>query len=476
MRTIASLMKKPWVVMPLVAVLALGAWFLFKPDDDASATQDAATEQTVEATVGTMARTVSADGTLAAAETEDLSFGSAGTVTAVNVKAGDQVKAGQVLAEIDSAELEAAVSSAEATVADAEAKLADDEDAGASDEQITADESSLTSANDQLDAANEALEGAKLVATIDGTVASVNVSVGEELTSGGSGGTDQTGSDSGSGNSNGNLPSSGGTSPSAGGTDDSSGSSADISLTSTGTFTVDLGFDSTDIANVKVGQIATIDLSSSSSSSGFPGGGSFPGGGAFLAGGGFPGGGNANANANADTGTQDEGGDTETTTPALTQSDSGVKGLVTEVGTVADASSGVASYPVTVMFSDDSGDYNVGATVTVDITYEEVTDAIQVPSFAVTTNTDGTSSVKVKTDDGTETRTVTTGLTSGTMVQITEGLDEGETVVIELGGRGGANRTGGDDADSGTPAGGGELPTGGGGFPGGGGGFPGGGS
>ncbi|MGN6696356.1 MAG: biotin/lipoyl-binding protein, partial [Aquihabitans sp.] len=127
-------MKKPWVVMPLVALLALGGWFAFRPDDDASADQQAATQQTVDATVGTMAKTVSADGTLAAADTEDLSFASAGTVTAVNVKAGDQVKAGDVLAEIDSAELQADVSAAEATVADAEAKLADDEDAGASDE------------------------------------------------------------------------------------------------------------------------------------------------------------------------------------------------------------------------------------------------------------------------------------------------------------------------------------------------------
>ena len=461
LRKLAEQMKKPWVVMPLVALLALGGWFAFRPDDGASADQTTATEQTVEATVGTMARTVSADGTLAAAETEDLSFGSAGTVTAVNVKAGDQVEAGDVLAEIDSAELEAAVSSAEATVADAEAQLADDQDADASDEQIAADESSLTSANDQLDAANEALEGAKLVATIDGTVASVDVSVGEELTSGGTGGTDQTGSSSGSGNSNGNLPSSGGTQP-GGGTDDTS-SSADISLTSTGTFTVDLGFDSTDIADIEVGQVATIDLSSSSSSSGFPGGGSFPGGGAFPSGG-FSRAGTVDDSADADDAS--DGGDTQTTTPALTQTESGVKGLVTEVGTVADASSGVASYPVTVMFSDDSGEFNVGATVTVDITYEEVEDAVQVPSFAVSTGTDGTSTVEVKTDGGTETRTVTTGLTSGSMVQITEGLDAGETVVIDLPGR---DAGAGNEDDSGS-----EGTGGGGGFPGGG--FPGGGT
>ena len=74
-------------------------------------------------TGGDMAKTVTAEGTVAAADTEELSFSSAGTVTAVNVKAGDTVKAGQVLAEIDSAELEAAVADADASLADAQAKL-----------------------------------------------------------------------------------------------------------------------------------------------------------------------------------------------------------------------------------------------------------------------------------------------------------------------------------------------------------------
>jgi multidrug efflux pump subunit AcrA (membrane-fusion protein) len=447
-------MKKPWVVMPLVALLALGGWFVFRPEDEASSAQTTATDQVVEATVGSMAKTVSADGTIAAAESEDLSFGSAGTVTAVNVKAGDQVTVGQVLAEIDSADLEAAVSAAEATVAEAEAKLADDEDADASDEQLTADESSLTSAQDQLDAANEALDGAQLKATIDGTVASVGVTVGEELASGGTGGTDQTGSDSGSGASSGSLPDSGGSSP-QGSDDSSSGSSADISLTSTGRFIVDLGFDDTDIANVKVGQSATVAISTSSSStSGFPGGGMFPG---MV----------VNGNAAAATSGDDTSSDDASSDDAAAQrsaaaaSTGGAEGFVSEVGTVADASSGVASYPVTVAFADTSGDYNVGASVTVEITYAEVDDAVQVPSFAVSTATDGSSTVEVKTDNGTETRTVTTGLTSGTMVQITDGLRAGESVVISLPGRGSADSADGGGSGTGTEGGTGGMPAGG---------------
>ena len=53
--------------------------------------------------------------------------------------AGDTVAVGQVLATIDSAELQAAVASAAADVADAQAKLADAKSSGASTEQIAAD-------------------------------------------------------------------------------------------------------------------------------------------------------------------------------------------------------------------------------------------------------------------------------------------------------------------------------------------------
>ena len=425
MSTIARQIKKPWVVMPLVALLALGGWFVFKPDDSASAGQSAAAnDQVVQATVGTMAKTVSADGTVAAASTQDLNFGSSGTVTAVNVKAGDEVKKGQVLAEIDSAALQASVSSAESSLADAQAKLSDDEDASASDAQIEADQSTVTSAQDQLDAANVALTAAKLTATADGTVASVNVTKGEELASGGTGASKGTGSGSGTGNSSSSLPTSTGSGSGSGngssatGTgSDSTSSTADISIISTGKFSVDLGFDATEIGNLKVGQTATVTISTSTSSSNRGGGFGFPGG--F-----FPGAQTANKQA------ADGAQTTATTTPVTTSTSGGVTGVVTEVGKVADASSGVASYPVTVVFADTTGAFNVGANVTAAITYSQVADAIQVPAFAVSTASDGTSTLKVKTAGGTETRTVTTGLTSGNLVQITSGLKAGESVVI----------------------------------------------
>jgi macrolide-specific efflux system membrane fusion protein len=444
MQLLRRLAAKPFVVMPIVAVLGLGGWWTFSSDDSADDGAADAADQVVEATTGPMALTVSAEGTVAAAETDDLSFTSAGTVTAVNVSAGDTVQAGQVLATIDSAELEAAVADAEADVADAEAALADDEDAGASDEQLDADQSRLTSAQDSLASAQEQLDGAQLVASFDGTVASVDITVGEELASGGAGGTDLTGSATGTGQSAGSL----GESDTQGlptGTEQETSATPHIQVVGAGRFTVELGFDDTDIEQLEVGQATTISLSTASSTTGFgpPGGGGFPGGGAFP-GGGFPGGGGSPGGGQSAAEGDAGGGDEEAPAEAGAVPDTAeASGEVTEVGAMADASSGVASYPVTVAFTDDSGDYNVGATVMVEITYDQREDVVQVPALAVTT-VDGTSTVTVRSDDGDEERTVETGLTSGTMVEITSGVEAGEQVVVTaFGGRGGGAPDGG---------------------------------
>lgn len=129
-------------------------------------------------------------------------------------------------------------------------------------------------------------------------------------------------------------------------------------------------------------------------------------------------------------------------------------GEVAEVSAIADASSGVASFPVTVTFTDDSGTYHAGANAAVQITYAQRTDAVLIPSFAVTT--EGTESIVTVDVDGTrEERVVTTGLTSGAMVEITSGLDAGESVVISIQGRFGGGQ-GGFDGGQGGP---GQVPT-----------------
>jgi macrolide-specific efflux system membrane fusion protein len=417
-------LRRPWVVMPLVAVFAVGGWVVLKPDSASSSGAQGA-PRTVAATQGTMDRTVSAQGTVAAAQTDDLSFTAAGTVTAVDVVAGQTVTAGQVLATIDSAALQSDVAVAQSDLASAEATLADHESAGASSAQVAADRSSVTSASDRLTEAQRALDGAQLVATFDGTVASVDLTVGEQLTSSGSGATRATGTGSGSGRSSSTLGS-GGTSGQGGGAASAgaatnASSTPQIRVVSTDRYTVELGFDDTDIDAIKDGQTASIALSTAQNAnrSGGAGGGRFGGlAQLFGATGGTTGGGAT-------------GGNQTTATTQPTATGSTAEGTVTQVGQIADASSGVASYPVTVTFTDDSGRFNAGATVQVDITIAQVQDAIQVPTFAI--STDGTTStVTVVADGKTSTREVTTGLVSGALTQVTSGLKAGEQVELPI--------------------------------------------
>ena len=130
---------------------------------------------------------------------------------------------------------------------------------------------------------------------------------------------------------------------------------------------------------------------------------------------------------------QTDEGDGATNTPTVSGDAASATGTVTEVGTLADASSGVASYPVTVDFTDDSGDFNVGATVLVEITIEEVEDVLQVPVMAVTDDGDGVDRHRRPKDGTEEKREVTTGFSSGGMIEIKSGLEEGEQVVISFG-------------------------------------------
>ncbi|MGE3620646.1 MAG: efflux RND transporter periplasmic adaptor subunit [Acidimicrobiia bacterium] len=426
--SLGRLVRQPWVVMPLVACVAFGGWLVVRDDGGTAPTTDTPTEQVVEATLGTMARTLTAEGTVAAADTADLSFTVSGTVTAVNVVAGQQVPAGTVLASLDSRELEADLAQAEADVAQAEATLSDHEDDDASDAQIAADESALATAQDRLAQAQEDLAGANLVATFDATVVSVDLTVGEELASGGVGGIDATGSDSGSGRSAGDLGSSG-----TPGSSDGSGSGAHVRLVSTSSYEVELGFDATDVAELAPGQAVVISPAASSGSGVFE----FGAGGPVLersAGGPVGGFGPGSATSGEDEATATDGdgaGGAGLEMGGPGGAAATATGSVTEVGRIADASSGVARFPVTVAFTDDSGSFVAGASVSVEVTVEEVADVVQVPSFAVR-SVDGTSTVVVRTGSGDEERTVTTGMRSGSMVQVVSGLSAGEQVVVEL--------------------------------------------
>ena len=430
------------IVVPVLAIVVFGVWwFAFRSSGGSSAaattaTATATTKQLATVTRGPMNDTVSAEGTVAAAQTDDLSFASAGTVTAVNVKAGDTVAAGEVLATIDFSALQAAVTSANSNLATAKAKLSNDETAGTSSAQITADQAIVTSANDALTTAYAAFVHSSLAANFNGTVAAVNITVGEQLSSGGSGGTSTTGSGSGSGQSSASIGS-GSASRLGASTSSSSTSTAQIQVVSNGDYTVQLAVDSTDITTVAVGQAATLTLSSASSAAG---------GGFGGRGGGFGGG--------------TTGGTTATTAaPRARAGAATATATVTGVSKVATATSGVATYPVTISFKAPSTSFYVGSTVIGAITTAARPNVIQVPARAVTT-VNGVSTVVLTTngklDGPTETRTVTTGATSNGQIEITKGLQVGDKVIETLPnfaallGRGGTGTGGGGFGGGGT--------------------------
>ena len=79
--------------------------------------------QTAKVQRGNISKTVSTSATTLAQSTANLSFGQSGKVTAVNVKLGQEVKQGDVLAQIDSDSLQNAVTTAQVNVSNAQAKL-----------------------------------------------------------------------------------------------------------------------------------------------------------------------------------------------------------------------------------------------------------------------------------------------------------------------------------------------------------------
>jgi len=430
------LWRRPVVVVPAAIVLIGGAAFLGLRSAKSNAANPSAStvdQQLYTVQPTTMQQTVSASGTIEPADTEDLSFTSAGTVTAVNVKAGQQVKKGAVLATIDSAALQSALQQANATYQSAQAQLTDDESSGASSAQITSDLTNVAAQKANVAAAYAALLGAQLTSPINGTVATVDLTVGQVLSSSGGSGTDITGTGNGSGRS----PSSG--SSTTGGL---GGNNSNSSNSSTGqievvsnSFVVDLSVDTTTVGKVKVGQSATVTPTTSSGTTRGAGGFAFPGGGGFAIGNFGGGGGGAGANSNGSSQTNTAVGASAT-------------GTVTSVGTVASSSSGVATFPVVITISGTPAAFHAGASASAAIVYSQKVNVLAVPVTALT-QSNGTSYVTVSANGKTSKRAVTTGTTSNGQIEITSGLQTGEQVVLTIpnftrtGTRGGNGTTGG---------------------------------
>ncbi|MBI1257715.1 MAG: efflux RND transporter periplasmic adaptor subunit [Chloroflexi bacterium] len=108
--------------------------------------------ESMKAQLGTLTQTLSSTGALTSADEKTLTFSTSAPVTAVNVKVGDTVKAGDVLATVATTDLDAQIASAQLSLDTAQASLdalkapASDYDVKSAKLSVEAAQASLSSA------------------------------------------------------------------------------------------------------------------------------------------------------------------------------------------------------------------------------------------------------------------------------------------------------------------------------------------
>lgn len=387
-------------VLGVVVLAGAGGAYAAVHDDGAKST-GSGTARVATVAKGTVLATVSGSGTLASPSDAGLDFTTGGTLTAVDVKPGDKVKKGQVLAKVDATDAKATLQQDEATLDAAEANLTKVEagelpaSSGNSDAgngrgqssptpsptptvdaaQLAQAQAQVTQAQNAVDAAQRAVDGTTLKAPVAGTVASVAGKKGDTVSGTGGNGSGGSGSGSGSGSAGGSGSGSSGS---------STGSlSGFIVLTNPAGMQVTANFSEADSLKIKAGQSATVTL-------------------------------------NAQSGTVlDAKVLSISSLPASSGSGSG-----------GGSSSGAVQYPATLQITSDTSNLRTGLSASIQVTTASASDALSVPTAAVT-GTGTNRSVLVVNADGSTTRTpVTVGIEGDSTDQITSGLSEGQRVQI----------------------------------------------
>jgi macrolide-specific efflux system membrane fusion protein len=401
-----------------------------------SSASSTAEQRTASAERGVVQSTVSGNGSLEAAKQVELNFGSSGEVTEIDVEAGQKVSKGDVLARIDSSSARASLASAEAQIAEAEETLEAAEEAeevSASDEaggqeeapsepsgeaapseaessspagatvSVATAEAKLRQARLSVKSARQEVRETALRAPISGTIASVSGSVGETVSGEASAGGGGSGAESASGG-GGGLGGIGAT-ESSNSSSSSSSSSAFIVLSQLGRLKMEVSFSESDIGKIKVGQPATVSVSSME-------------------------------------GTE-------------------LAGRVTKVDVLPSegSSSGVVEYPATITVTQSAKGVRAGMSASAEVVVEQVQGAVSVSSEAITSGPGG-SSVTVLEDGKEVERSVTTGLKGDETTQVLSGLKAGETVVLpEITAAAGGEGAPGGLGEGGAFPGGGSLPS-----------------
>ncbi|HUY05607.1 MAG TPA: efflux RND transporter periplasmic adaptor subunit [Candidatus Paceibacterota bacterium] len=135
-RAVLGFVKSRWLISAIILVILFGGyWFFLRGSRTIY--------QFIPVTEGSITETVSVTGNTTPAKSVSLGFQNAGTIARVNDTLGDRVSAGAVIAELDTANLSAALEQARANLAVAEANLAS-LIAGTRPEQLAIDQDAVT--------------------------------------------------------------------------------------------------------------------------------------------------------------------------------------------------------------------------------------------------------------------------------------------------------------------------------------------
>ena len=106
MISLRFLKQKKWIAVILV-ILGIGGYYYYSSSSNTTNRMTPVTEKdAVAVSTGTIKETIQGVGTVTAASTQTLQFNSNGKITAWNVKIGDKVKKGQILASVDTRDVD----------------------------------------------------------------------------------------------------------------------------------------------------------------------------------------------------------------------------------------------------------------------------------------------------------------------------------------------------------------------------------
>ncbi|MDP9254984.1 MAG: efflux RND transporter periplasmic adaptor subunit [Actinomycetota bacterium] len=154
---LSSVSRRTWTLYTaLIVTIGVVGWFAYSSIYGASSSAASGIARTVTASLGTVQSSVSASGNVSATQTSSPAFGTSGTLTALTVKVGSQVKSGQVIARVDATQAKATLASDQASLKSAESALATAQ-AGGNASQLAQNASTLASSKLQLSSAQQTL-------------------------------------------------------------------------------------------------------------------------------------------------------------------------------------------------------------------------------------------------------------------------------------------------------------------------------